>query len=104
MLRLLIFILATYGFTMILVDGKIFRPVRRLLGSWHQILDEFVHCYMCVGLWVALGLCGLSRVASCLPSTETPADFAVYSVLGAGTTWLLHGLDLYLNPFGENDG
>ena len=46
MLNLLLFILACFGFTQIVVYGKIFEPVR---PSHHLF-----HCTMCMGFWVGI--------------------------------------------------
>lgn len=43
---LLIFILASYGMTMMLVYGKIFDSIRPK--------HHFFHCCLCVGFWVGI--------------------------------------------------
>jgi hypothetical protein len=45
-MNLLIFILASYGMTMMLVYGKIFDAIRPK--------HHFFHCCMCVGFWVGV--------------------------------------------------
>jgi hypothetical protein len=45
-MTLLTFILASYGMTMILVYGSIFRKIRPS--------HEFFHCPLCVGFWVGV--------------------------------------------------
>lgn len=45
-MNLIIFILACYGMTMILVYGKIFNSIR---PKYHMF-----HCTMCMGFWVGI--------------------------------------------------
>ena len=46
------FCLISYGFTQILVYGKIFDPIRPKSGKLGQLLE----CTMCTGFWVGLFL------------------------------------------------
>lgn len=68
MLDLILFFLATIGFTLIVVDGTIFAPVRESLekksfepikNSFYNILNDplsffknITDCYQCSGVWV----------------------------------------------------
>jgi len=47
----------TYTF----VEGGIFEPTRRRLATVHPSVDEFVHCHLCVGTWVGIGLAAAYR-------------------------------------------
>ena len=57
-MEILLYIVAVIGFTHIVVDGKIFEPIRNLAN---KILPEFIStvlsCYQCSGFWIGL-ICG----------------------------------------------
>lgn len=55
-MELLLFVLASYGLTQILVYGKIFSRIRPETGR----LGELFRCPMCMGFWVGLFLYFLS--------------------------------------------
>lgn len=49
-------LLATFGLTAILIEGKPTAPIRAFiarLGTWGE---DLVRCYLCLGFWCALGL------------------------------------------------
>lgn len=47
----------TYTF----VEGGIFEDTRERLGRVHPMVDEFVHCHLCVGTWVGAVLAAVYR-------------------------------------------
>jgi len=107
----LIFILAVYGLTLLLVEAKIFAPLRSSLAKGLEaknllplhyyglkFLNEIFTCHVCMAFWVGLFLCFLSRWTVHLPTLTSAPDYLVLSVMGCGTTWLLHCLDAYLYP------
>lgn len=53
---LLAWCLVTYGVTLVLTGSKIVEPLRRRFASIFPSSSYFVHCPMCVGWWVGLGL------------------------------------------------
>jgi hypothetical protein len=74
-MELLVFILASYGMTMILVYGKIFDPIRPK--------HHFFKCPLCVGFWV--GAFNWFLLSPCINA------FAA-SCIGAGTSYFLSRL------------
>lgn len=57
MIEIILFLVGVIGFTHIVVDSKIFEPIReiakKLLKSWY-----FLDCYQCTGFWCGL-ICGM---------------------------------------------
>lgn len=54
-MNLLIFILACYGMTMILVYSKIFESIREIIRSYNkELLSYMIKCPMCMGFWVGI--------------------------------------------------
>jgi hypothetical protein len=52
---LLVFILACYGMTMIIVYSKIFEKIREKIRSWNKdLLSYMIKCTMCMGFWVGI--------------------------------------------------
>jgi hypothetical protein len=52
---LLVFILACYGMTMILVYSKIFEKIREKIRSLDvELLSYMIKCTMCMGFWVGI--------------------------------------------------
>lgn len=74
-MNLLIFILACYGMTMILVYGKIFNSIRPK--------HHFFHCTMCMGYWIGIINWFLISV---------PFNFFVAGCISSGTSYLLSRL------------
>ena len=48
------FILGCYGVTTIIVQSKIFKPIRKTLQSRLTFLGSMISCMMCTGFWVSL--------------------------------------------------
>jgi hypothetical protein len=54
-MELIIFILACYGMTMIVVYSKIFEKIRNILKSFNNdMITYMVKCCMCMGFWVGI--------------------------------------------------
>jgi hypothetical protein len=81
MLELLIFILACYGMTMILVYGKIFESIRTKIEKLEvPMLTYMIKCTMCTGLWVGFfwSIC-----------MDTEFGMLVGGCISAGTSYFL---------------
>ncbi len=74
-MNLLVFILASYGLTMILVYGKIFDIIRPK--------HHFFHCTMCMGFWAG--------VFNWL-FLPTPFNFLIAGFISSGTSYFLSKL------------
>jgi hypothetical protein len=75
-MKLLIFILASYGMTMILVYGKIFNAIRPK--------HHFFHCTLCMGFWVGL--------FNWLTISSLPFNIFAAGCISSGTSYLLSRL------------
>lgn len=57
-MQIMLFIFSTIGLTHIVVDGKIFEPIRNIA---HRVLPNFLSylfsCYVCSGFWIGM-FCG----------------------------------------------
>ena len=88
MLDFLLFVVASVGMTAILVDGKIFAPLREYLAdhsrflrekrerlnlrptwTFSEFLESIFSCYQCCGFWCGL-FCGLLLIT---PVSDEPA-------------------------------
>ena len=56
MITLLIFILACWGMTHILVVGSIFDPIRDYIIIRSKYLGKLIACHQCTGFWVGFFL------------------------------------------------
>lgn len=54
--ELVVWLLATYGMTIILSMSKIFRPIRIQVAHLNPTLGELVSCSMCCGFWIGAGI------------------------------------------------
>jgi hypothetical protein len=48
----IIYILACYGVTLLVVQSKIMKPVRDLFKGRIGFIYNLIHCMMCTGFWV----------------------------------------------------
>lgn len=53
-MELIIFFLACYGLTNIVVSGKIFSPLRKWLDINYPKIGELFHCHMCFGFYAGI--------------------------------------------------
>jgi len=57
-MELILFILAAWGLTNIIVYEEVFYPIRKFVKKWfpYSILKKILHCSVCCGFWVGFGL------------------------------------------------
>lgn len=88
--HLCVWVLVTYGLTLILTGSKLFAPARALLtrscSTRFPWVCTFVSCPLCVGTWVGMGasLCGFSLVAGISPAVPLFAQHAALRILADG--------------------
>ena len=80
-MELLYFILISYGLTLILVYGTIFKKIRPK--------HHFFHCPMCMGFWVGVFLFCVNGFTELFTFDYTIANFFICGWLSAGTSYLL---------------
>tara|TARA_R110000782_G_C14608730_1_gene391909 strand:- start:84 stop:398 length:315 start_codon:yes stop_codon:yes gene_type:complete len=87
-MSLIIFILAAYGLTQILIHGSIFDPLRPTTGS----LGILFQCSMCLGFWVGVFLYGLSFYTELFTFELNLANPFLLGCLSSGTSYVLNQL------------
>jgi len=80
-MNLLLFVLASFGLTQIIVYGKIFNKVR---PSYH-----FFHCSMCTGWWVGLFLWAINRYTELFTFDYSIATAFILACVSSGTSYVL---------------
>jgi hypothetical protein len=86
MTELLIFILAAYGLTQILVYGKALDAIRPTRG-W---LGQLFSCPMCIGFHVGWILMLLSPYTELFNFDVTPVNYFILGGLSSGTSYVLN--------------
>ena len=83
-MSLIVFILAAYGLTQILVFGSIFDPIRPTTGK----LGELFQCSMCVGFWVGVFLYGISFYTELFTFELNVVNPFLLGWLSSGTSYI----------------
>jgi len=81
-MNLLLFVLAAYGLTQILVYGKIFNKIR---PSYH-----FFHCSMCMGWWAGIFLWAINQYTELFTFDYSIATAFVIACISSGTSYVLN--------------
>ena len=87
-MSLIIFILAAYGLTQILVFGSIFDPIRPTKGK----LGELFQCSMCLGFWVGVFLYGVSFYTELFTFELNLVNPFLLGGISSGTSYILSQL------------
>jgi len=87
-MSLIIFILAAYGLTQILVFGSIFDSIRPTTGK----LGDLFRCSMCVGFWVGALLYGISFYTELFTFELNVVNPFLLGWLSSGTSYILSQL------------
>lgn len=102
MIKLLVWVLVSYGISNIVVYGKIFDPVRNILqknieNKYIKFIYEMTECMMCFSTWLGffLGIFFFS------PSHEFLEFHRIYSwffdgVLASGSVWIINSFVEFL--------
>ena len=81
MLEFILFILACFGLTQVLVYGKIFDKIRPKA--------KFFHCPMCIGFWSGAALFAAFWFSNVFLFTNLLAGTIIYGCISSGTSYLL---------------
>lgn len=106
-MNLIIFVLVAYGFSNIIVHGKIFNNQRDWLSNRSKFFNGVLHCMMCSSTWVGFILSILLMSPSMAYCSENPMiNFQIFGfypvavffdgLLASGGVWLIHTLQEYL--------
>ncbi|MDP3986711.1 MAG: hypothetical protein Q8P81_00625 [Nanoarchaeota archaeon] len=95
---LLLFILASYGITNIVVFGELFRPLREKLGK-NSKLCYLIHCPMCSGTYISCMVFLLFWFSGIKLFPNIISGSIIFSFIGSGTSYILTSL---FDDFGIN--
>jgi len=104
MIELLIFMIAAYGMTTILVYGSIFNGLRESIHNWGdndyapfnsvgKFISELIKCMLCTGTWVGfiLSLLMFSPIHTFIGLDEYYSVF-FDGMLSAGSVWAINAI------------
>ena len=80
-MNLLLFVLASYGLTQIIVYGKIFNKIRPC--------HHFFHCSMCMGWWIGLFLWALNPYTELFTFEYSVTTAFALACISSGTSYIL---------------
>tara|TARA_R110000824_G_scaffold49388_3_gene138555 strand:- start:2251 stop:2544 length:294 start_codon:yes stop_codon:yes gene_type:complete len=97
-MNLLLFVLAAYGLTQIIVYGRIFDKIR---PSYHLF-----HCSMCIGWWVGLFLWAINPYTELFTFDYSIVTALVLACISSGTSYVLNMIfsDEGINIKNRGDG
>ena len=89
-MQLIIFMLAVIGFTLIVVESKIFEWPKRIIAKFKflSLISYQLNCYQCVGFWSGMLMCWLSNPLNDL----TIPNFIVCGCVGSFVSLIGAGL------------
>jgi hypothetical protein len=98
-MSLLIFILACWGLTHILVVGTIFDGPRDWITIKNEFLGKMLSCHQCCSFWVGMAM---SFAIQGLPDLFIGFfDFFFWGLISSGVICLLKALNYFLFSFKE---
>jgi len=81
-MNVLLFVLAAYGLTQIIVYGKIFEKIRPK--------HHFFHCSMCMGWWVGLFLWAINPYTELFTFDYSIATAFLLACVSSGTSYVMN--------------
>ena len=98
-MSLIIFILACWGLTHILVVGTIFDGPRDWITIKSEFLGKMLSCHQCCSFWVGMAM---SFLIKDLPDISLGSfDFIFWGLISSGAVCLLKALNYFLFSFKE---
>jgi len=90
LVSVLVWILAVYGMTTIIVSSTIMEPIRKLVTAWVPPLGKLINCMLCTAFWsgVFWGMLYWNPFCKAEGNVFMHALFA--GCLGSATTWLIY--------------
>jgi hypothetical protein len=89
---LIIWILAAYGMSTILVYGSIFRKPRTWIISNSKFFGELIQCILCTSMWVGVFLSLIMGSISRHYFEFEPLNLVVDGCITAGGVWALNAI------------
>ena len=88
----LIWILAAYGMSQILVFGSIFENLRNWLIRKSEFLGDLIQCMMCTSTWVGVFF-SLTFFSPTLPLITIPyTNIFLDAMLASGSVWAINAI------------
>ena len=92
-MEIILLLLACFGLTNILVNGKILESLRTVISKW-KFFKDLIGCSMCTGFWVGLYFV----IVISLTSIGTIAFYALtLPFASSGISWMLERAGLILD-------
>ena len=89
-MELIIWILASYGMTQILVYGSIFNSIRGWITKHSKFFGDLLECVMCTSTWVGFFF-SLAFFSPTLDLVTIPySNFFFDGMLSSGSVWALN--------------
>jgi hypothetical protein len=99
LVSVIIWILAVYGMTTIIVSSSIFEPVRKSVEKI-GFLHKLINCMLCMGFWSGVFWGGLLWDPFSKVDTLYPLRLLFDGCFGAASTWLIY-LKVYPLMYGK---
>tara|TARA_R100001509_G_C4827601_1_gene202100 strand:+ start:270 stop:578 length:309 start_codon:yes stop_codon:yes gene_type:complete len=99
LVSVLLWILAVYGMTTIIVSSVIFQPIRKAVEKIAP-LHKLINCMLCMGFWVGVFWGGLFWDPFSKVDALYPLRLLFDGCLGAATTWIIY-LKMYPLMYGK---
>ena len=99
LVSVLIWIMAVYGMTTIMVSSVLFEPVRNALAKV-AFLHKLINCMLCTGFWVGVFWGGLFWDPFSKVETSYLLRLLFDGCFGAATTWIIY-LKMYPLMYGK---
>jgi len=85
---LIAFILLCWGITNVLVNSKLFKPLRDRLQPV-PFIGQMSHCTMCMGWWVGLAVSALGMDVTDI-GYDYRLEYVADAFVSSGTCWIIH--------------
>ncbi len=99
LVSVLVWIMACYGMTTIIVSSVLFEPVRKAVEKF-SIAHKLINCMLCTGFWVGMFWGGLFWDPFSKVDTFYPLQLLFDGCFGAATTWIIY-LKVYPLMYGK---
>lgn len=95
-MNLLLFIIAAYGMSNILVFGSIFNDIRTLIIKNSKFFGDLIQCMMCTSFWVGAFISFFVYSPTQLYNfTNYPLSIFFDACIASGAVWILHTVQEY---------
>lgn len=100
--NIILFILACYGTTNIVVHSKILESFRLFISNKSIFLGELLDCMMCTGFWVGMfySICFSFDIFSQYNYyISITLSTLIFATISSGTSWFLDSINEFLLSF-----